>query len=145
MALVHYHYVYFEDTAVINMGEDWTELELCRFLKIRNRESQFLLPICKMRNCEPETIPFSNPFTIHLVIILVPIPKYLRKMAKEPELQFLWNRIRHSSRPNPTCLCPVREYFKITRARIDGLFSVAGLRAQAHVNFDERRRGGVLE
>ena len=27
-------------------------VELCRFLKIGNRESQFLLPICKMRNCE---------------------------------------------------------------------------------------------
>ena len=27
-------------------------VELCRFLKIRNRESQFLLPICKMRNFE---------------------------------------------------------------------------------------------
>ena len=27
-------------------------LELCRFLKIRNRELRFLLPVCKMGNCE---------------------------------------------------------------------------------------------
>ena len=36
------------------------KLELCRFLKIRNHESRFLLPIRKMRNCEPEINSFFN-------------------------------------------------------------------------------------
>ena len=55
-------------------------------LKIRNRESQFLLPVCEMRNWEPENNSFSIPFTIPLIPIPVPIPpKYPTKL----ELEFL--------------------------------------------------------
>ena len=42
-------------------------------------------------------IPFSIPFPIHVVTIPVPILENLRKMAKEPELRFFWNQIRHRS------------------------------------------------
>ena len=27
-------------------------LELCQFLKFRNRELRFFMPVCEMRNCE---------------------------------------------------------------------------------------------
>ena len=53
--------------------EVWFLLELCRFLKTRNRELRSLLPVCEMRNCESENdscpsffvFPFWFQFQIH--------------------------------------------------------------------------------
>ena len=42
------------------------EIELCQFLKIRNCESRFLLPLSKMGNCELK----NNSFSIHFMILL---------------------------------------------------------------------------
>ena len=61
-------------------------LEVARFLKFRNRESQFLLPVRKMRNLESENNSFSIPFTVSFIPIPVPIPP---KYPTEPELRFL--------------------------------------------------------
>ena len=41
-------------------------LELCRFLKIRNCKSRFLLPLSKNSNCELKNDSFSTHFTILL-------------------------------------------------------------------------------
>ena len=49
-----------------NEGERHTVLELCRFLKIRNCEFRFLLPLYKMRNCELN----NNSFAIHFTTLL---------------------------------------------------------------------------
>ena len=44
-----------------------------QFLKIRNCELRFLLPVCEVRNWESENDSFSIPFTISLIPIPVPI------------------------------------------------------------------------
>ena len=50
-------------------------LEVGRFLKIRNRESRFLLPDREMRNWKSENDSFSIPF----MIPLLPIPSKCAK------------------------------------------------------------------
>ena len=50
-------------------------VEVARFLKIRNRESRFLLPDREMRNWESENDSFSIPF----MIPLLPIPSKCAK------------------------------------------------------------------
>ena len=70
-------------------------------LKIRNRESQFLLPVCEMRNCESaesENNSSSITFRIPFFPNLVPIPQNLPKMAKESEWRFLRNLNRTTPR-----------------------------------------------
>ena len=47
-------------------GEGRNEQVLCRFLKIRNRESRFLLPFSERRNCEANNYSFLIHFTILL-------------------------------------------------------------------------------
>ena len=49
-------------------------LEVARFLKFRNRGSQFLLPFCEMRNWNQKAIPFRFPFTIPSIPIPPKIP-----------------------------------------------------------------------
>ena len=54
------------------------ELEVAQFLKFRNCESQFLLPVHEVRSWESENDSFSIPITIPLI----PIP---RKYAKNSQ------------------------------------------------------------
>ena len=61
-------------------------LELCRFLKKRNCESRFILPLSEIRNC----------VSIHFTIILANNSGQRPKPVKESELRFFWNRNRHS-------------------------------------------------
>ena len=69
-------------------------LVLCRFLKIRNRESQFLLPFSERRNCESKMIPF-----LFILRFFWPtIPEKRPKTVKELELRFFWNWNRRSPR-----------------------------------------------
>ena len=42
-----------------------TDLELCRFLKMRNHAFQFILPVCEMRSCESENNSFLFQFQIN--------------------------------------------------------------------------------
>ena len=46
--------------------ERTSTLVLCRFLKIRNHESRFILPLSERRNCELKNDSFSIHFTILL-------------------------------------------------------------------------------
>ena len=96
----------------------------CPFLKIRNRESQFLLPPSRGNGQEgiprQESIPIKESITIIINscirsrFLLKPIPspkgidsfKNIQKMAKEPELQSFWNRIRHSTSYHITYYSP---------------------------------------
>ena len=77
---------------------------VCRFLKMRTRESCFLLPITKTRNCEPENDSFfdsiSNSFGHNSGSNS---RKFAKKLTKEPELRFFWNRIRHRSSYERPC------------------------------------------
>ena len=41
------------------------ELELCQFLKNRNGELRFFLPVPEMRNCESKMIPYRFQFQIN--------------------------------------------------------------------------------
>ena len=51
----------------VKIGHVNTKLvDLCRFLKIINCESRFLLPLPEMRNCELKNDSFLIPFTILL-------------------------------------------------------------------------------
>ena len=43
-----------------------SKVEVGRFLKIRNCELGFLLPLSQMRNCEPENDSFFDSFPIPL-------------------------------------------------------------------------------
>ena len=70
-------------------------------LKIRNHESQFLLPFSERRNCESKNESFSIHFTILFwPTILESIPEKRPKTVKESELQFFWNQNRHSPTPS---------------------------------------------
>ena len=60
-------------------------LEVGRFLKIRNRESQFLLPVHKMMIWWSENNSFSIPFTILLIPIPVPIRPTSRQDSQGPQ------------------------------------------------------------
>ena len=70
---------------------------LCWFLKIRNRESRFLLPLSKRRNCElKKTIPFRFILWFFWPTIPESIQEKRPEAVKEWELRFFWNRNRHS-------------------------------------------------
>ena len=65
-----------------------SEVELRRFLKMRNRELRFLMPVHEMRNYDLVNNFFSDSFSIP---IWAPIPDELLKTDKEPESGFFRN------------------------------------------------------
>ena len=72
-------------------------LVLCRFLKIRNHESQFYLLFSERRNCDSR----NDSFSIHFYDSFGQrfrnrFQKKGKKRVKELELRFFWNRNRHS-------------------------------------------------
>ena len=57
---------FWETTAETFQELLWFGVEVGRFLKIRNCELGFLLPLSQMRNCEPENDSFFDSFPIPL-------------------------------------------------------------------------------
>ena len=74
------------------------ELEVARFLKIRSRESRFLLPVGEMRNWESENDSLSIPFMNPLTPTLVSIPA---KICQGTGIAILRNRNLATSTPPP--------------------------------------------
>ena len=89
----------FEFWSSIDLSRWPFQLVLCRFLKIRNRESRFLLLFSERRNCESKKrIPFRLILRFFWPTIPKSIPEERPKTVKESELWFYWNWNRHSPR-----------------------------------------------
>ena len=66
----------------VSSGGGGDELVLCRFIKIRIRDTRFLLLFSEMRNCESK----NNSFSIHFMILLANVSGIdSRKKAKNSQ------------------------------------------------------------